>query len=228
MSGFYFAETQKGKARADFLFIDEQFVGSVFCVREGDRYQLDWWVTSNRPDSSPSLVLRVQSSFKAETSGLEKKLQSYWKRFYLRPAMASAKSGGITAETEDFKRLSRESQDNLVQGHLFAHDRNGHFNHLGYSKVAKTASMYLLLNSLGTKQPQKAIAAHEDPEMLGEVKTTAINQRLALAKRAGILPVSGETQHNSSDADTPRERPEAYVTRRGETNENERRTRTGT
>lgn len=187
MSEFYFAEVHGNITEVDYLFVDQPFVGSIFCKNEGQNYLVDWWVTSHRPNSSPCLVLRAQSSFKAEKSRLEKKLQSHWKRFFLKPAMASAKCGGISAETEDFKRLSSDSQHNLIQGHLFAHDRNEHFNHLGNSKVAKTASMYLLLNSLATKQPQKAIAAYEDPEMLGEVKTTAINQRLALAKKAGLL-----------------------------------------
>lgn len=187
MNDFYFAEVHGGRAEVDFLFIDQGFVGSIFCKNVGENYLLEWWVTRHRPNSSPCLVLRVHSSFKAERSGLEKKLQSYWKRFFMKPASASGTAGGIAAETQDFKRLSPSRQQNLIQGHLFAHDRNGHFNHLGYSKVAKTASMYLLLTTLGTKQPQKAIAAFEDSEMLGEVKTTAINQRLALAKKAGLL-----------------------------------------
>lgn len=187
MNGFYFAEEHVSKKAVDYLFLDQQFVGSIFCKNDDQNYLVDWWVTSARPNSSPCLVLRAQTSFKVEKSRLGKKLQSHWKQFYLKPAVASAKSGGIAAETEDFKRLPLDSQHNLIHGHLFAHDRNEHFNHLGHSKVARTESMYLLLNTLGTKQPQKAIAAHEDPEMLGEVKTTAINQRLALAKKAGIL-----------------------------------------
>lgn len=188
MTSFYFAEIHLGRTETDYLFVDEEFVGSVFTRNDGQSYLLDWWVTSNRTSSTPCLALRAQASFRANKHSVEEKIQSHWKRFYMKPASASAKSGGITAETEDFKRLPSNSQHNLIQGHLFAHERNDHFNHLGYSKVARTASMYLLLNSLGTKQPQKALAAFEDKEMLGEVKTTAINQRLALAKTAGLIP----------------------------------------
>ena len=187
MNSFYFAESHIGKSNTDYLFIDSPFVGSIFCSFEEGQYLLDFWVSRSFPKSAPSMLLRVKTSIKCDKNRLESKLQSMWNRSLKDVAKSSAKSGGIDISTEEFKHLPQDSQTNLIHGHLFAHDRSQGFNNIGYSKVARTASMYLFLQTMGTKQPQKAIAAFEDREMLGEVKTTAINQRLALAKQAGFI-----------------------------------------
>lgn len=187
MNTLYFAESHMGKTEGDYLFIDGPFVGSIFCTSTANQYLLDFWVSGSFPKSSPSLVLRTRTAIRCDKGRLESKLQSIWNRSLKDLAKASSKTGGIHASTEEFKQLPLDSQVNLIQGHLLAHDRSNGFNNIGYSKVAKTASMYLFLQTMGTKQLQKALASHEDPEMLGEVKTTAINQRLALAKQAGYI-----------------------------------------
>ena len=122
-----------------------------------------------------------------EKENLLKKLESMWNKSAKTIALTSSKSGGLEVSTEEFKLLTKDQQHYLIHTHLFAHDRSEHFSTLGFSKVAKTASMYKILTSLGTKQQQKAIAEFEDFEKMGEVKTTAINQRLAIAKQAGII-----------------------------------------
>lgn len=187
MSSFYFAESEGTSTTATYLFVDSPFVGSIFCKQEDQSFAIDLWVSGARPKKSPVMLTRLKTTIKCDKNRLEAKLEGLWKRSLKDIAKASLKTEGIKVSVTDFKELPLFDQSQLIQGHLFAHDRNQGFDNIGYSKVAKTASMYLFLQSMGTKQPQKAIAAFEDSEMLGEVKTTAINQRLALAKQSGLL-----------------------------------------
>jgi hypothetical protein len=187
MKHFNFAQIHLGKTGGEATFQDQTFVGTIFCERNDQGFTTDWWVTGVIPQSHPALVVRLETSIPVEKENLLKKLESIWNKSVKTIALSSSNSGGLEVSTEEFKLLTRDQQHYLIHTHLFAHDRSEHFSTLGFSKVAKTASMYKMLTSLGTKQQQKAIAEFEDPEKLGQVKTTAINQRLAIAKQAGYL-----------------------------------------
>lgn len=198
MFDFTFLEESLGSIHRDFLWIDDPFVGTVFCTKNERGYQTDWWISGRKwEDNTPKLVLRLRASVECQRDELQSRLVHMWKESLQELAFGSAIPGGITNPSQDLKELSERERELLFERHLSGHSQMDHFNTLGRSKVERTANMYLLLKSLGSKQPQKAIAQFESIPFKTEVKPTAINQRLALARQAGFLPIEAEPEATS-------------------------------
>jgi len=183
-----FSEDHLLKDAKAFMWGDEPFVATVFCQKSERGYLTDWWVSGRRwTDDSPTLVLRLRIGVNAQADDLRSKLLELWDTSLREVSFGSAIYGGVQNPSQDLKELDEAQRNSLFDFHLQGHSRYGHFNIKGKSKIEKTANMYLLLKSLGSKQPQKAIAFFESIPNVSEVKASIINQRLALARQSGYL-----------------------------------------
>jgi hypothetical protein len=183
-----FAEDHLNKASKAFMWGNDPFVITVFCQESGNGFLTDWWVSGRRwRDDSPILVLKLRLGVAASREDLKDALYDIWDTNLRDVSYGSAIFGGIQNPSTDLKELADEQKAELFDFHLQGHTQFGHFNIKGNSKVERTANMYLLLKSLGSKQPQKEIAKFESFPFISEVKSSAINQRLALARQQGYL-----------------------------------------
>lgn len=204
-----FGEEHLSGAIRSFMWGDEPFVVTVFCKEIGRSFLTDWWISGRRwADDSPTLVMKMRLGVNAPREELLATLQTLWDSSLREIAFGSAIHGGIQNPTNDLKELSDKQKDELFDFHLQGHTRYGHFNIQGKSKIERTANMYLLLKSLGSKQPQREIAKFESFPFVTEVKSSAINQRLALARKQGYLTKEQEEffpeeSTKSSDGKTP-------------------------
>ena len=183
-----FSEDQLNQSSRAFMWGNDPFVITVFCQESGNGFLTDWWVSGRRwIDDSPTLVLKLRLGVAASREDLRDALFAIWDENLRDVSYGSAIFGGIHNPSTDLKELAEEQKAKLFDFHLQGHTQFGHFNINGNSKVERTANMYLLLKSLGSKQPQKAIAKFESFPFISEVKSSAINQRLALARQQGYL-----------------------------------------
>lgn len=183
-----FSEDHLHKDARAFMWGEDPFVATVFCQKGEQGFLTDWWVSGRRwIDDSPTLVLRLRLGVNASKENLRDSLLHLWDTSLREAAFGSAIYGGIENPSQDLKELTDAQRTTLFDFHLQGHSRYGNFNIKGKSKIEKTANQYLLLKSLGSKQPQKAIAFFESIPYVSEVKTSVINQRLALARQAGYL-----------------------------------------
>jgi hypothetical protein len=183
-----FSEDHLNSDTRAFMWGNDPFVVTVFCKESGQGFLTDWWVSGRRwKDDSPILVLKLRLGVTATREDLKATLFTLWENNLKDVSFGSAIFGGIQNPSTDLKELSDQQKAELFDFHLQGHSQYGHFNIKGSSKVERTATMYLLLKSLGSKQPQKAIAKFESVPFISEIKSSAINQRLALARQQGYL-----------------------------------------
>lgn len=197
-----FGEDHLDKVEPSFMWADNPFVVSVLCEKTGSGVLTDWWVTGRRYSKDvPRLLLRMRISLPESPNGLRENLLNKWNSHLVELAFDSAEGGGIENPSPGLKELTPSKQQELFQFHLTGHDQFHHFNHFGNSKVEKTANMYLLLKSLGSTRPQQAIAKFESFPFIHEVAVTAINQRLANAKKKGFIPPKSSLEQSSNAID---------------------------
>lgn len=202
-----FSEDHLNQATRAFMWGNDPFVVTVFCQESGNGFLTDWWVSGRRwADDSPTLVLKLRLGVNASREELKATLYALWDENLKDVSFGSAIFGGIQNPSNDLKELSDQQKAELFDFHLQGHTQFGHFNIKSTSKVERTANMYLLLKSLGSKQPQKEIAKFESFPFITEVKSSAINQRLALARQQGYLTKEQEqTFSTESKEDSSRE-----------------------
>ncbi len=204
-----FAEDHLNQASRAFMWGNDPFVITVFCQESGNGFLTDWWVSGRRwADDSPTLVLKLRLGVAASKEDLKDALYAIWDENLRDVSYGSAIFGGIQNPSTDLKELEDQQKAELFDFHLQGHTQFGHFNIKGISKVERTANMYLLLKSLGSKQPQKEIAKFESFPFISEVKSSAINQRLALARQQGYLTkeqeqIFSQETRNVSEGDQP-------------------------
>lgn len=183
-----FSEDHLNSDTRAFMWGNDPFVITVFCQQSGQGFLTDWWVSGRRwSDDSPILVLKLRLGVTASREDLKAALQELWHDNLKDVSFGSSLFGGIQNPSTDLKELTDQQKAELFDFHLQGHTQYGHFNIKGTSKVERTATMYLLLKSLGSKQPQREIAKFESVPFISEVKSSAINQRLALARQQGFL-----------------------------------------
>lgn len=198
MFEFTFLDENLGPHQCDYLWTDEPFVGTVFCTRLDKGFETDWWVSGTTwKDEKPRLMLRLRLSVDASEAELKGKLEEIWSNNLVDLAYGSAVPGGINDPSIDQRDLTISQKNFLFERQLHGHMQLHSFNIKGDSKVERTANMYLLLKSFGSTQPQKAIAAFESKSFVHDVLPSAINQRLAMARKAGFLP--GEAKSSESN-----------------------------
>lgn len=182
-----------------FLWLDAPFVGTVFCS-PGDRGVTTEWLVSGKrwEDESSKLILRFRIALPVPFDTIQTAIRETWESSLRDLAFGSAIAGGVANHTVDLKVLSVKQRKQMFDAHLKGHAELGHFNIKGDSRAERTANMYLLLKSLGSNQPQQAIASFESIPFVSEVKATAINQRLAKARKAGFLPAESEPETKSN------------------------------
>lgn len=167
---------------------DFPFAVSVQCLKTPHGYVADWWVSGKKwEDDKPSLMIRFRHGIETTKADLEANLRDLWERILREFAFETALVGGINTAFNEVSDLDKSQRAQLIWFHLYANDYLGHFNLLNDSKIEKTVNMHNLLKSFGYKQPQKIIAEYESETTFKEVKTTAINRRLAIAKEQGLL-----------------------------------------
>ena len=150
-------------------------------------------------EDTPKLLLRLRTAVSGTKEELLPQLVAIWEHSLMELAFGSAISGGIVNPTQDLKELTEAQRLLMFDRHLKGHAQMGHFNIKSDSKIERTGNMYLLLKSLGSKQPQREIATFESIPFVREVKAAAINQRLALARKSGYLPADPEQETTSNN-----------------------------
>ena len=183
-----FSEDHIRQADPSFMFGDDPFVVSVQCLSTDMGYRADCWVSGRKwQDDSPTLILRLQLGVTSKKSELKKDLLHFWDVALRELSFGSALVGGIRSTTNEVNELSKSQKIELLRFHLLGNERLGNFNILGDTKTEKTANMYLMLKSFGTKQPQRAITQMESELMKQVIDPTVISQRLMFAKKQGYL-----------------------------------------
>jgi hypothetical protein len=147
---------------------------------------------------------------------LEAYLLQFWEERIQELAFSSAITGGIKQDSSNLKALSSESRTWLIRSALMGNDWLKNFNITSSSVIERTGLMYQLLRSMGVWNSQAAIADFEtynfannwERMKAGEVvelviKPAIINQRLVLARRAGIIKPELKTPTQSGRKSMP-------------------------
>jgi len=195
--GYRFSDLTDYSSYLQFDFGDLPFAVTVFAFPVASGHVTDWYVSacSNIEDSQPMLVLKLTMPI-SETDRwpLEGKINEIWGQYVVDLAYSAALTAtpivGDWSFSTPFKHVARD----FLSFHLLAHDIFSEARDQPRpSKVEKTARWHLLLQSFGIKQTQQIIAEHES-KMLTRlegktiaVNVAAINQRLQLAKKQGLL-----------------------------------------
>ena len=183
-----FSEDHIKKSEPSFMWGDDPFVVSVQCQKTDMGYLADWWVSGRKwEDDSPTLILRLRLGVTSNKSELREDLLHLWDVALRELSFGSALVGGIRSTSNEVNELSESQKIELLRFHLLGNERLGNFNILGDTKTEKTANMYLMLKSFGTKQPQKAITQMESELLKRAIDPTVISQRLMFAKKQGYL-----------------------------------------
>ena len=184
-----FSEDHLHKDFYSYMWSEEPFIVSVQCQKIGRGFVADWWVSGTAwEDEIPTLILRFRHGLEIEKEHLRPLLKKLWDTWLMDLSFETAMVGGITNTSKEINELPEKVRQQILRFHLWGHDKLGHFNIKGDTKVEKTANQYLMLKTFGSTQPQKAIADSESYPFLGEVSPATINQRLAMAKKLGFLP----------------------------------------
>lgn len=183
-----FSEDHIRRSDPAFMWGDDPFVVSVQCQKTDMGYLADWWVSGRKwEDDSPTLILRLRLGVTAKKSELRADLLHLWDIALRELSFGSALVGGIRSESGEVNELSDSQKSELLRFHLLGNERLENFKILGDTKTEKTANMYLMLKSFGTKQPQKTITEFESEYLKQIISPTAISQRLMFAKKQGYL-----------------------------------------
>jgi len=188
----YFAED----GVAFFKWEDDPFVVTVTAAKTPRGYLTDWWITGlthegfhdKENKGFPTLLLRAQIgvSKKESKAVLEADLHDLWDKHLMDIAFDSAIQGGIPAKDS---KTDSETKKLHAEHHLEGHDRLGHFD--SPSSVSplteRSARQYSLLTSLGYPKAQKLIADYESKTLAIEVLVGAIDRRLYISRKAGLI-----------------------------------------
>jgi hypothetical protein len=186
-----FSEYHSGGGSHDYMWGEQPFVVSVLCDRTERGFITSWWVSGKKGiEDAPTLVLQARMSVPAATQDeLLAALHEYWNDCLRELAFGSAVAGGVKVTPAGLKELEDARRGRLLDFHLKGNDLFRNFYVEGTSKVERTGRMYAMLKAMGSLQPQRTIANFETGQLGTEVKATAINQRLVLAKRQGLVSV---------------------------------------
>ena len=178
-----FSEDHIRQSDPSFMWGDDPFVVSVQCQKTDMGYLADFWVSGRKwEDDSPTLILRLRLGVTSKKSDLRSELLNLWDIALRELSFGSAIVGGIRSSAGEVNELSDSNKRELLRFHLLGNELLGNFNILGETKTEKTANMYLMLKSFGTKQPQKAITQMESELLKSIIDPTVISQRLMFAK----------------------------------------------
>ncbi len=159
-------------------------------------YLTDWWISGLTKEGFhdkenkgfPTLLLRAQIgvSKKESRSILEADLHDLWEKHLMDLAFDSAIQGGIP--TKDSKTES-EIKKLHAEHHLEGHDRLGYFDSPNSESplTERSARQYALLISLGYPKAQKLIADYETKANAIEVLVGAIDRRLYISRKTGLI-----------------------------------------
>lgn len=176
---------------------DDPFVVTVTASKTARGYITDWWISgltwsdfhNDDTGGTPKLMIRAQlgMSKKKTAHELELTLQGIWLDSLKELAFGSAVHGGIekieVGVDSSLKQLHAEH-------HLEGHDRLGHFDSaISESPVTeRSARQYGLLTSIGYPKAQKLIAEFETTRQAIEVLVGAIDRRLYMGRKLGMIP----------------------------------------
>jgi hypothetical protein len=181
---------------AFFMWEDDPFVVTVTASKTPRGYLTDWWISGlthegfhNKEENGyPTLLLRAQIgvSKKESKAVLQADLLDLWETHFLDIAFDSAIQGGIPAKDS---KTDAETKKLHAQHHLEGHDHLGHFDSsISVSPLTeRSARQYSLLTSLGYPKAQKLIADYESKTHAIEVSVGAIDRRLYISRRAGLI-----------------------------------------
>jgi len=190
-----FASFNRADKVALFKWEDDPFVVTVTATNAPNGYLCDWWVSGisqavfhGRESGFPKMMLRAQIGISRKDSAvqLEQALHELWFEHFKDLAFESAIQGGLikaeVASDLDTKSLHSEL-------HLEGHDRLGHFDSEDASSplTERSAKQYGLLTSLGHPRSQKLIADYETKKQAIEVLVGAIDRRLYISRKAGLV-----------------------------------------
>lgn len=174
----------------------DPFVVTVTASKTSLGYLTDWWISGlthegfhNKEQSGyPTLLLRAQIGVSKKDSKevLLADLQDLWETHFLDIAFDSAIQGGIPAKASN---TDSETKKLHAVHHLEGHDHLGHFDSsVSESPLTeRSARQYSLLTSLGYPKAQKLIAEYESKTQGIEVLVGAIDRRLYISRRAGLI-----------------------------------------
>ena len=204
--------------------VQNPFAISIVCSPKTDgAFWCDWWITGS-PDPSPGHtppVLLIQMSMAIlgkDRNELFALINQFWEERIEELAFASAVAGGTIVDSGRLKAQSDFVQKRIISHHLSSHDALDHFSppdkKARRNLTLRTAFMYELLRSLGVSKVQRTIAEfeslnyeafYEEAKEGQEIALSAatVNQRLAQARKAGLLTVGdskkGRTPNASKD-----------------------------
>lgn len=195
-----FSEDHLHKDFYSYMWSEEPFIVSVQCQKIGRGFVADWWISGTAWENEiPTLILRFRHGLEIDREDLKPLLKKLWNTWLMELSFETAMVGGITNNSKEINELPEKIKQEILRFHLWGHDKLGHFNIKGETKVENTANKYLMLKTFGSTQPQKAIAESESYPFKGEVSPATINQRLAMAKKLGFLPkAKGLTRKNKT------------------------------
>lgn len=164
-------------------------------------YSSRWWITGKDwKTEQPIMIGYLEWGVNSSKEELEGNLVQFWEERIQELAFSSAITGGIKQNSSNLKALSDKSRTWLIRSALMGNDWLKNFNITSSSVIERTGLMYQLLRSMGVWNSQASIAdfetynfadnwermkAGEEVELV--IKPTIINQRLVLARRAGII-----------------------------------------
>ncbi len=195
--GYRFSDVTDFVSYLQFDFGDFPFAVTVFAFPVASGYVTDWYVSSRShiEEQQPILVMKLTMPI-SETDRwpLEGKINEIWGQYVVDLAYGAALTGIPIVGEWSYSTPFRHVAKDFLSFHLLAHDIFSEArDEPRPSKVEKTARWHLLLQSFGIKQTQQIIADHES-KMLSRlegktiaVNVAAINQRLQLAKKQGLL-----------------------------------------
>lgn len=180
-------------------------------------YSSKWWITGKDWKTDvPVMNGYLEWGVNSSKEELEAYLLQFWEERIQELAFSSAITGGIKQDSSNLKALSSKSRTWLIRSALMGNDWLKNFNITSSSVIERTGLMYQLLRSMGVWNSQAAIAdfetynfannwermkAGEEVELV--IKPAIINQRLVLARRAGIIKPELKTPTQSGRKSMP-------------------------
>lgn len=192
-----FANFNPKERGAFFKWEDDPFVVTVNVDQTQDGYLTEWWVSGltkrdfhdQSPDGFPKLILKLQLGISRKESGieLEQSIHEIWFESVKELSFESAIQGGIQQPLGISS--STAIQDLHADFHLEGHDRLDHFESVDSDSptTLRTAKQYGLLKSMRYPRTQQAIAEYESRKQAIEVLVGAIDRRLYMSRKSGLV-----------------------------------------
>lgn len=188
--------------------VENPFAFTVVCLpmNKGD-FWCDWWITGPLDPlpghTPPSLLAQISMGIRSyEREDLLSQINKLWRERFQEIAFSSATAGGVIADPGRLAAHSGFAKKSIIGLHLASHDSLAHFSLPGRRSsgglTLRTAYMYELLRSMGVSKLQKTIAEFDSLNFASFYKqlqdgeditltTSTVNQRLAQARKAGLL-----------------------------------------